>query len=117
LEDPRRPGPFEGKWDPQKPGIAVNRRGLGPLPVGQAAQDRSPFHCHDMSGNGWEWTRDVIGNQSVPLAKPSDFDVVYLRATNYFNDKPFDFERLHEQESEAYLKPEGYVGFRVVIEP
>jgi serine/threonine protein kinase len=118
FEQPPRPGPFEGEWDEKdNTKIGVHRAGLGPLPVGTATQDISPFGCRDMSGNGWEWTRSMIGDRQVPYAKAGMFDRVYLRARNHYDRKPLMFEQLNTPESESYLEPEGWIGFRVVIEP
>src|SRR5262249_34088687 len=45
--------------DPKKPlatgDVAVGRPADGPMPVGTAARDVSPFGCRDMAGNGKEW--------------------------------------------------------------
>lgn len=118
MEPSRRPGPFEGEWDPkEQKGIGVNRPGQGPLPVGTATQDHSPFHCTDMSGNGWEWTRSMIGDHHVPYPEAGEFDRVILRARNHYDPKPLFFDQLKFPESESYTKPEGWIGFRVVLQP
>jgi hypothetical protein len=124
-ENPRE-GPYEGTWQTMKPEeklqIGVNRRGLGPLPVGRETKDTSPFGCRDMSGNGFEWTRNIQGgnDRTVPLEKPQLFDLVLLRGRNHFDSEPVNFKE-QKRDSEPYLpptdSPPSWIGFRVVIEP
>src|SRR5581483_11418678 len=56
--DKRGEGPYHSSSDPgNKPSLAIDREGKGPLPVGEAKDDVNIFGCHDMAGNGYEWTR------------------------------------------------------------
>jgi serine/threonine protein kinase len=68
LRDPGdREGPYVGRWEQQpRPQIALDLE--EPMKVGEAADDRSPFGCRDMAGNGQEWTRlPEDDSLSVPL--------------------------------------------------
>lgn len=121
YEVPPRDGPYVADWDPtDNTQIAVNREKEGPLPVGTASKDRSPFGCRDMAGNGWEWTRNLLHQDLlVPYAGATEIDRVRLRGRSYQLEKPFrfaDLERIGE-ESQSYKEPNPQIGFRVVLEP
>jgi serine/threonine protein kinase len=117
-------GPFTGTWDGSSvEGFALGRGAAGPMEVGTAERDRSPFGCRDMTGNGREWTRDVAGleRRTVPLPNPTEFDRVWLRGRSYFRDAPLLYEQLadpslEEIESQPYLEADPQTGFRIVIE-
>jgi serine/threonine protein kinase len=95
-----------------------------PMPVGEARCDRSPYGCHDMAGNGFEWTRTVIGEppREVPLEAPNSFDQVYLRGARYVSRLPFLFREVETKQTdiEPYLQPDvsvfPFIGFRVVLD-
>lgn len=117
-------GPFTGTFDGANlDGFALGRGASGPMEVGTAERDRSPFGCRDMTGNGREWTRDVAGleRRSVPLPNPTEFDRVWLRGRSYVRDAPLLFEQLadpslEEIESQPYLEADPQTGFRIVVE-
>jgi serine/threonine protein kinase len=120
FENTPRPGPFEPDWpSDDKSGIAIDRSQQGPLVIGDAKKDISPFGCRDMSGNGWEWTRNLIKAEGlVPYPGAGEFDSVLLRGRSYAEQQPLRFKDLTENlESQPYLEPSCFVGFRVVIEP
>jgi serine/threonine protein kinase len=128
----RATGPFrvpEGRpqnedgcnWKPRE--IAIKRN--EPMPVGEAWCDRTPYDCHDMAGNGFEWTRTVSPEQgqTVPLPAPKSGDGVYLRGARFAADLPFLFREVEKDQVgiQLYLEPDindlVYIGFRVVLEP
>jgi hypothetical protein len=124
-------GPFKGPWsseeDKNKDQIAIDRGDEGPLEIGKASKDISLLGCHDMSGNGREWTRDLIvigsGNErEIPLDRPADNykDRVILRGRNYVEDKPLLFTDptmgTERPDTLGYNETRFDVGFRVVIE-
>jgi formylglycine-generating enzyme required for sulfatase activity len=123
-EKPRRQGPFQGNWDPKnKNQIAVNRLEEGPMKVGTAHQDISPFDCTDMSGNGYEWTRTIhMSDREVPLSNPVD-ERVKMRGMNYTSPEPLMFKQVINDSTLTwrYLLSEDEggaenIGFRVVLE-
>jgi formylglycine-generating enzyme required for sulfatase activity len=121
----RGTGPFQEPWD--KGDIAVNRGKEGPMDVGTARKDISPFQVRDMAGNGREWTRNLslsFNNETVPLTrKPKEGDRVLLRGRSYAAPNPLHFNDFEEEntkrrvEDEDYLEPSPFTGFRVVVEP
>jgi hypothetical protein len=71
-----------------------------------------------MSGNGYEWTRDVIslvGKQVPLLTGDKSKERVALRGSG-FEEKPLEFRDLDIVPSASYVNPEYDVGLRVVIE-
>jgi serine/threonine protein kinase len=108
-------------WLPDE--IAVKRPDLGPMPVGKATCDESPYHCHDMAGNGCEWTRTPPGAipPPFPLANPGKDDGVFLRGKRYSMAATWLYSYVDDREGRgiefgSYLEPKPHVGFRVVIE-
>jgi serine/threonine protein kinase len=101
-----------GPWEPDD--IAINRGEKGPMPVGTAAKDMSRFKCHDMAGNGKEWTCTLtqVGG-TVPAASPSNPLFVVLRGHSYNAPDPFLFTE--PRDSVPYLDPNPFIGFRVVL--
>jgi formylglycine-generating enzyme required for sulfatase activity len=101
----------EGEWE-----IAINRREYGPLPVGDAFNDISPFGCHDMAGNGLEWTR----TPSARLGSngPTEDDAFFLRGSRYSATQPWLFSEMEQygKQQWKYLGSNPQYGFRVVIE-
>lgn len=120
-------GPFLGDepWNPraEPPEAAVHRADDGPLPVGLATRDISPFGCRDMAGNGTEWTRNTVEiNRWVPIADPKNYRDVYLRGRSYADPQgPIRFmnwERYdRDQQAVPYNSVDPYTGFRVALEP
>jgi serine/threonine protein kinase len=126
FEKNRGEGPYQEPWDKNDAKqIAVSRGGSGPLPCGAATHDVSVYGCHDMAGNGRDWTRNVYGGgRFVPLPLPGQTDRVLVRGHTYrASYPPLEFKHLDDEEQQDnpatgfYLTPEGDIGFRVVIEP
>ena len=92
----RGDGPYKGKWTKgSKLQIAVG--GSAPLPVGEAADDESPYGCRDMAGNGQEWTGSFFSkNSRVPLANATGGEDVSLRGRGYEAPDPLRYEDLDE---------------------
>jgi formylglycine-generating enzyme required for sulfatase activity len=108
YEDPRREGPFKGKWDTQpRPDVAIG--GLrGPRRVGEARDDVSPFGCRDMSGNGLEWVR------TGPNQDPE------LRGRSFEENEPLRFIDLEDPNLpglDSFHRSQADLGFRVVLLP
>jgi hypothetical protein len=132
--EPNHPeGPFKGPWtleeDKDKDQIAIDREEKGPLEVGKASKDISPFGCRDMAGNGREWTRDLflLGSgkeREVPLPPgrliDNYKDRVFLRGRNYMEDRPLRFTDptmgTERPDTLGYKETRFDVGFRVAIE-
>lgn len=119
FDDKPRRGPFDPTWQPDdKDGIAIDRATTGPRAVGISSKDVSPHGCRDMSGNGLEWTRDLLKpGQQVPLTQPGEFDAVLLRGRGWADKSPLTFDDLRYPESQPYRETSPNIGFRVVIEP
>ncbi len=123
LHDPSgRSGPFDPTWRPgDKTRIAVDREAEGPLPVGTAPMDISPFLCRDMAGNGFEWTRNSTqAGILIPLAPDAD-DLIILRGHSFARNRaPLLYEELKDSDnyqlSEKYLSRLPDIGFRVVLD-
>jgi formylglycine-generating enzyme required for sulfatase activity len=129
YEDAKGEGPFRGLLaDIKGDDVGLNRS--MPIPVGKALKDRTFLGCHDMAGNGLEWTRNYkvitepdqkeIGGtgSKVPLQAR-----VLLRGRDFHEPEPLLWDDLLSPESipfyAAERKDPGYlarVGFRVVIE-
>jgi hypothetical protein len=125
-------GPYQGSWkaeeDPDKTQIAVGRGEIGPLEVGRATKDISVFGCHDMAGNGREWTRELFTSsgpeREIPIKgrKPDNFtDKVYWRGRSYCEDEPLRFSELKKtdkqnSDAEGYSEVKFDISFRVVLE-
>jgi serine/threonine-protein kinase len=119
LKD-RRGGPFKETWEPNEPEVAAEVKAFGeplpvpgiavgnlkgPLPVGLAARDVSPFGCRDMSGNGREWTRrERDGSVIVPL-----------RAERFSAPQPYTFDKKNRVDF-PFDESDEEISFRVVIE-
>jgi hypothetical protein len=120
-------GPFKEPWNKgDTMQIAVGRGAQGPLPCGAATADISVFSCHDMAGNGREWTRNLdSGSRKVPVANPdAAADFVLVRGHTFRGMwGPLTFKELEaaeqagRQDTGFYVSPESDIGFRVVIEP
>jgi serine/threonine protein kinase/formylglycine-generating enzyme required for sulfatase activity len=122
LPDDRSDSRDGPTWKPLE--IAINRAKEGPMPVGEARYDVSPYGCHDMAGNGLEWTRNVAGPESrmVPINNPDTDDRILLRGSRYSEPAPWLFRNVT---NDNYRKMWPYtgansfgpeLGFRVVIE-
>jgi serine/threonine protein kinase len=112
-----RDGPARG------PDVAVGLRGQGPRPVGTAADDVSPYNVRDLAGNGYEFTRDLIGGGTVPRPDAPANALVILRGKSFTAPAPLRYAELEEQQDEKnaltqhYAKGSPFTGFRVVLEP
>jgi serine/threonine protein kinase len=111
-------GPLD-TWQPGE--VAVQRSKEGPMLVGTASKDRSvPFGLRDLFGNGFEWTRDVVGSDNrvggkVPLKPTQDFIVVV--GQSYAARDPLVLSSLSEGGSQEFGAIDPYTSFRIVLEP
>ena len=116
-------GPFVSPPNGEAPRIAVDRRASGPLPVGEAPDDVSPFGCRDMAGNGFEWTRTIDDNPSQALSNREvpnlvEDDLVVLRGRSYASARPLHYDDLRGlSETQAHDEGSPEIGLRVVIVP
>lgn len=60
----RRAYPWGNAWTPQK----CNVSGHGTTPVGTYCEGMSPYGCHDMAGNVFEWCSDWYQKQYYPTS-------------------------------------------------
>ena len=112
-------GPYRGKWSPKPPLLDIAVQGLL-KPVGASKDDVSHFGVRDMSGNGAEWTRNLLeSTKLVPLEHPDEWqDSILLRGNNFNQPAPLRFIDITEKvRSLPYREKQPYVGFRVVVEP
>lgn len=121
-------GPFEGPFESGT--IAIERDGLGPLPIGTATRDQSKFSgCRDMAGNGLEWTRtyrfdgnfsEFVGDvRRVPLlakvpTRGRSFNAETPLIFQDLDDRPLD---LHFFETVRTPGSDSLIGFRVALIP
>jgi hypothetical protein len=110
-----RPGPFPGNWtDPKTLNIAVG--GKGPRPVGDARDDVSFAGCHDMAGNGLEWTSSTANGSRLEAVEPGRQARILLRGRPWTHPSPLLFDDLQERQTMGTDEADGLVGFRVVLE-
>jgi formylglycine-generating enzyme required for sulfatase activity len=120
IPDGRADGPNGPEWKPGE--IAINRANEGPMRVGEARQyDKSNYGCHDMAGNGLEWTRNMAGAEGgfVPISNPEPYDSVLLRGTRYRGPVPWRYRDVLDKDNRKlgpYTGVDPEIGFRVVIE-
>ncbi len=126
FEKKRGKGPYLEPY--QKNEIAVDRPTEGPMPVGKAIKDRSPFHCHDMAGNGLEWTGKAVGDVGDDPRKRSQAAdltgsrIVWIRGQRYSDDGPLQYDQIVDDPALGRAlpaepeRPNGTIGFRVVLE-
>ncbi len=101
---------------PLQPGdVAVNRLADGPMPAGAARRDVSPFGCHDMAGDGMEWTRDLESGDSFPPQEFSPDLLATVRGRSYYKPDPFRYST--PPDWRPFKQGDPAVGFRVVVEP
>jgi formylglycine-generating enzyme required for sulfatase activity len=125
--DPKT-GPFEMPFEEGT--VAVNREGLGPLPVGTATRDKSAFSgCRDMAGNGLEWTRTFrfdgnVGEFFDDLKRVPLLAKIPLRGRSYNSVTPLTFFDLEDRPLDleffqTFRIPgnDSFIGFRVAIMP
>jgi serine/threonine protein kinase len=112
----------KGPWKRNLQGdVAVGRKDKGPRGIGEAKQDVSPWGCHDMSGNGLEWTRLLrVGGEWTEV--PPDGSEVWLRGRSYLDPEALTFKDLEAPLSQPipadkFSLPPYEIGFRVVVEP
>jgi hypothetical protein len=103
--------------------VAVRRRGKGPRPVNEG-DDRSPYGARDLSGNGWELTRSLLGGGEFDRDRPPAADaLVVLRGKTFTAPAPLTYAELDEQKDrrntmkQYFAASNPYTGFRVAIEP
>ncbi len=108
-------GPFRGQGLPGE--VAVGELPV-PRAVGTSSGDVSVFGCHDMAGNGREWTRTLAGSgstQTVPQLREED--PVLIRGQSFNARGPLLFDKVNPFTGGPGSQPVHDVGFRVVIEP
>ncbi len=128
FEATKGEGPFETPYGPDE--IAINRKSVGPLPVGTASKDIVLFsRCRDMAGNGLEWTRTVRSDSESSeffgdLSKVPVLGTVPLRGRSYKADTPLTYAWLVDRPQEVDFYENGYaprdisvIGFRVALMP
>jgi serine/threonine protein kinase len=103
--------------------VAVKRRGRGPRPVTEG-DDVSPSGARDLSGNGWELTRTLLGGGDFDPSRPPPADaLVVLRGKTFTAPTPLTYAELDEQQdrrnaiTQYFAASNPYTGFRVAIEP
>jgi formylglycine-generating enzyme required for sulfatase activity len=118
-ENENSTGPFEGTTADLTE-LAVNLGLTGPQPVGQAKRDVSRSSgCRNMSGNGFEWTRDLQHSKTekVPAERGTrDTAQVLLVGQDYLQDKPLTYAELRKAKAQKYLETSASTSFRVVID-
>ena len=88
--------------------------------VGEATYDESPYGCHDMAGNGLEFTGNLAGARArqVPIPNPGPDDFVILRGVRYSESLPWLFANVDNQDLWKLWPYKGVdpeIGFRVVL--
>jgi serine/threonine protein kinase len=116
--------PMQGEIDTLKIGdIALNcpkkpRDQLGPRPAGTSPRDESRYHCRDMAGNGFEWTRSLCYPKSArkvfDFENPKVVDRLMQRSRSYLAPVPYVFNENFDNGEYGQSNPE--VSFRVVVE-
>jgi serine/threonine protein kinase len=112
-------------------GVAVGRPdGLGPLPIGTAGWDVSPWGCRDMAGNGCEWTRSkkIVGEiEDEDIARADPNLEVRMRGARW--DERGLLYQFPTGQFDPHVRPPFVtappgpnfprycVGFRVIVEP
>jgi serine/threonine protein kinase/formylglycine-generating enzyme required for sulfatase activity len=116
-------GPFRGPWIEGTTKVCVNRRQLGPQPVGESSDDVTITGCRDMAGNVLELTDFLMGGSRVGDMVPGSegsLQQVLLRGRSYFNSSPLTWDDLRNPKDFAgmtgYDEPDPTIGFRVVLE-
>jgi serine/threonine protein kinase/formylglycine-generating enzyme required for sulfatase activity len=104
------------EWDEGESEVAINRKNLGPMPVGEAPHDVSVYGCRDLAGNGLEWTR-TPGEKHRLAAQEKEQQFYYLRGARYDHFEPWLFNALDRNRMQAgELDSDPHYGFRVVLE-
>ena len=100
-------------------GACVNVRSGSPRPVGECAEDKSPFGCLDMYGNVMEWTRSIYAGFPYDPAIAEDprramFGAEMVLRGGYFAD-PDDM--VYNRRLPYVYEGRGeFLGFRCVYE-
>jgi formylglycine-generating enzyme required for sulfatase activity len=111
----KRPGPFIGSSNSNED-LAV---GLddGPRPVTWGKNHVSIHGCRQMAGNGFEWTRDLVGEpRDFPLPKLLGDRKVYYVGQSYRIPEPLLFKEMDKLRSKSCKDISPEIGFRVVLE-
>ncbi len=116
-------GPFRGHWIDGTTKVSVNRRQLGPQPVGESSDDVTITGCRDMAGNVVELTEHLNNGARVADVIPGSevgSILVILRGSSYSNSCPLTWEDLRIPkefpDATGYDKSDPAIGFRVVLE-
>ncbi|MBI1918390.1 MAG: protein kinase [Planctomycetes bacterium] len=117
----RREGPYLGKWEKAFEGKGKVAVGLDePMKVGEAKLDISPFGCRDMSGNGFEWTRNTTEGFYDPKVPLKELGSLRVRGQYFMLSTPLQFDECGEGKGkllDADSREISEAGFRVVLRP
>ncbi len=116
-------GPFRGPWMSGTTDVCVDRRQLGPKPVGESIDDVTITGCTDMAGNVLELTETLMNGARVgevqPHSEKSQAQVL-LRGRSYLSSNPLRWDDIRNvtefPDAIGYDEIDPTVGFRVVIE-
>jgi serine/threonine protein kinase len=111
-----RAGPFDGN-PANRAGLALAREN-GPWPVDEGQLDKSIYHCRQMASNGWEWTRDLDNDKTMPLQGLRAPRSAFLMSQSYINKEPLLFPMMNDAELVARdcTEANAETTFRVVLD-
>ena len=124
YDKPRnREGPFRGTWQ-EKGSLNIALDRTQPMPIREAKDDVSSHNCHDMAGNGEEWTNSVDQKPNLlsDLNESTDPNTsIVQRGRSYKKrDHPFLFKSLEEGDvapAPGLGQTDSTTSFRVVLNP
>jgi hypothetical protein len=117
-------GPYQGTWKDKQLKIAAgNKNQTAPWEKRQGKDDISSKGCHDMAGNGLEWTDILEFDKGFVSQLKGDEEpaLVALRGRPYNFDDPLMFKDLQGDagavKSREFDKRDVDIGFRVALNP
>jgi hypothetical protein len=114
---PRGEGPFQGKWNPAAPTIAVGRLDKGPAHNGAYLDDISPLGVRDLAGNGKEWTSNFV-NLDVDTRKLKPDEEVDVMGRSFDDSEPLGYKEIDRfPQAAPRNQSDRTIGIRVVIVP